>query len=70
MVNGEILDPVWSVPASEDKVPEALQLGACPLDGSGITWGGTIGARMLVAPWWDDAGGGYWSFTGEGKCLP
>ena len=65
-VNGDYLVPAWEVPAGEDhgRVLEALEHGHCPVDGMPIRWGELVSARILLAPWWDDVGGGYWSWTG------
>ena len=76
MVNGDYLSPVWDIPEGSTKMsqtPEALQHGACPVDGSQITWGETMEAKSLVSPYWSEIGGGYWAWTGlvrDGPILP
>ena len=63
---GEWLPPVWELPVGEDHGPvlEAIGHGRCPVDGSRITWVERIAAHLLAAPWWEELGGGYWSWTG------
>ena len=58
-------EPVWTVPAGDAEVLKVgpLERGCCPVDGSLITWGKLISARLLREPWWSDVGGGYWSFN-------
>ena len=74
MVNGEYLDPVWDMPDGGGEmvqVPVALQLGFCPVDGSRITWAGTIGAGLLKnGDLWTEVGGGYWLCTGMSRDGP
>jgi len=69
---GEWLPPVWDVPDGEEhgQVLEALEHGRCPVDGSAITWGVMIAGNLLVAPWWGNLGGGYWSWTGLARDGP
>ena len=71
-VNGDWLSPAWDVPAGEPAGPvlEALAHGRCPVDGTAITWTGRMVANLLVAPWWEDLGGGYWSWTGLARDGP
>jgi len=74
-INGELLPPVWDIPKGKSgvsEVPEALQTGNCPLDGTTVTWGKNMASNLLIAPYWTDVGGGYWSWAGirDGPYYP
>jgi len=64
--DGNYLPALWDVPETdkENAIPEALQEGCCPDDGTKITWGGPMRTNLLQSPWWFPVGGGYWQWSG------
>jgi len=65
-------EPAWAIPSAGSDVLAVgpLEQGRCPVDGTPITWGEVIAAKLLQGPWWAELGGGYRSWTGLARDGP
>ena len=72
--NEDYLPPVWDLPSPDIVLSDVtnIQSGICPVDGTVISWGGTVGYHVVSdnPGWWANLGGGYYLANGMARDGP